>query len=175
MRKLLAGASLFARGMQGAIHHMIATTSVENRAVCNSAAWRIGSTQCSGTAALALLAGLFFAGCARTGPQRAGPAPARGGARPAGPAVGAPPLPADPLLAFAATAAPGTETTVISAQTGRPTRVRMLRAYDAASGRPCREVLVGSGLDERARLLCLNEGSWVEARPLLRGGGTARP
>ena len=43
----------------------------------------------------------------------------------------------------------------------------------AASGRECREVLIGTGLAERARLVCRGEGGWVPARPLLSGG--ARP
>jgi hypothetical protein len=64
---------------------------------------------------------------------------------------------------------------VTLAQNGMPTRVRLLRAYNAASGRECREVLVGTGLQERSRLVCQADDSWQEARPLLRSGGTMRP
>jgi hypothetical protein len=145
---------------------MITTSGVDDRGACNSAAWRIAAAHRFRPAALALLAGLSLTACADAGTQGTAGLP---------PVAAAAPVPADPLLAFAATAAPGSESMIVSARTGRPMRVRMLRAYDAASGRPCHEVLVGSGLDERARLLCQNEGSWVEARPLLRGGGTARP
>ncbi|MCO6419276.1 hypothetical protein JYK14_24400 [Siccirubricoccus sp. KC 17139] len=83
--------------------------------------------------------------------------------------------PADPLAAFAATAAPGSQGSVALAGTGQVARVRLLRSYVAASGRECREVLVGSGYDERSRLICQGETGWVEARPLLRGGAASRP
>jgi hypothetical protein len=54
--------------------------------------------------------------------------------------------------------------------------VRLLRSYHAASGRECREVLVGAGAAARTELVCQAEGgSWSAARPLLRGGGTGRP
>ncbi len=86
-----------------------------------------------------------------------------------------PPIPQDPLLAFAAQAAPGATGQVVLAETGRPTPVRLVRSYHAASGRPCRELAVGVGSQERARLVCLDKQGWVEARPLLRGGGVARP
>ncbi len=78
-------------------------------------------------------------------------------------------VPQDPVVAFAARATPGAVELVQTAQ--GPARVTVQRAYHAASGRECREVLVGSGLQERARLVCLDGHRWVEARPLLRGGG----
>lgn len=58
---------------------------------------------------------------------------------------------------------------------GQSARVRLVRAYNAASGRECREVLVGAGVAERSRLVCAADaGVWAEARPLL-GGGATRP
>jgi hypothetical protein len=115
----------------------------------------------------AILGGMFLLGCANLGIAPMGAAPAV-----QSPAAA---VPADPLLAFAATAAPGMESSVTLAQTGRPTRVRLLRAYNAASGHECRELLLDSGLQERSQLICQADGSWREARPLLRGGGTMRP
>ncbi len=82
--------------------------------------------------------------------------------------------PMDPIVAFAATAQPGAETTLALPDSGTA-RVRVLRAYNAASGRECREVLIGAGMSERTRLVCGAEGQWAEARPLLRGGGLQRP
>jgi hypothetical protein len=83
--------------------------------------------------------------------------------------------PSDPVAAFAAAAAPGSETVAFVPEAGGSARLRLLRAYIAASGRECREVLIGSGLAERTRLVCRNEGGgWDRARPLLSGGG-ARP
>lgn len=88
----------------------------------------------------------------------------------AGAAV-APPPAADPVSAFAATASPGSET-LAALPGGGQARLRLLRAYNAASGRECREVLVGAGLDERSRLVCRgDDGAWAPARPLLSGGG----
>ncbi|MBX9596042.1 MAG: hypothetical protein K2X46_16885 [Roseomonas sp.] len=52
----------------------------------------------------------------------------------------------------------------------------MVRAYNAASGRECREVAVVTSAGERARVICATpEGSWAETRMLLRGGGIPRP
>jgi hypothetical protein len=81
-----------------------------------------------------------------------------------------PPAPSDPLLVFAAATPPG-GSGVVDGQ-----RVRVGRAYTAASGRDCRELLVGSGLGERATLACHDPVTgWSLARPLLRGGGIGRP
>ena len=98
-----------------------------------------------------------------------------GGGRNAQPAAPAAAMPsADPVAAFAAAAAPGSETVAVLPETGGSARLRLLRSYSAASGRECREVLVGTGLDERSRLVCRHEGgAWVAARPLL--SGSARP
>lgn len=76
---------------------------------------------------------------------------------------------ADPIAGFLATAAPGA-----SGQAGSAGEVRLARAYNAASGRECREVLVGRGGEERSAVYCRAGEGWVAARPLLRGG-TARP
>ena len=82
---------------------------------------------------------------------------------------------ADPVAAFAAAAVPGSETVAVLPETGGSARLRLLRSYNAASGRECREVLIGTGIEERSRLVCRHEsGVWVPARPLLTGGG-ARP
>ena len=129
----------------------------------NSADVRPDRTRMMGLAATVLGFGLL-AGCTTLTTPGAG--------APAAPVAVAEPM--DPLVAFAANAQPGAETTLALPSSG-PTRVRVLRAYNAASGRECREVLVGSGLGERARLVCGAEGQWAEARPLLRGSGLQRP
>lgn len=95
-------------------------------------------------------------------------------AEPVGPAA-ASPSSSDPVAAFAAAASPGSETVAVVPEAGGSARLRLLRSYTAASGRECREVLIGTGLAERTRLVCRDEGNWTPARPLLRGGGSARP
>ncbi len=115
-------------------------------------------------AGLAVMLGAL-SGCATV-------APLMGTGAPAQPVSAAEPM--TPLVAFAAAAQPGSETT-LGLPGGGLARVRLLRAYNAASGRECREVLVGSGLDERTRLVCGADGQWAEARPLLRGGGLQGP
>jgi hypothetical protein len=83
--------------------------------------------------------------------------------------------PADPIAAFAARAQPGSESRIVLSD-GQPATVRLARSYHAASGRECREVLVGAGTAQRAQLVCQGEGgTWAAARPLLRGSGAARP
>ncbi len=119
-------------------------------------------------AQLWVLAGLMLSGCAGAPamPEAAAPAEV---AVPAGTAA----MPApDPLAAFVATAAPGTEARLPLPGSGQSARVRLLRAYHAASGRECREVLIGSGLDERSSLVCRENGAWAAVRPLLRGSGS---
>ena len=115
--------------------------------------------------ALGLLA-LAAGGCAN---------PFATGGEPARPidSAAAPLSPADPVVAFAASASPGAETVAVLPETGGSARLRLLRSYAAASGRECREVLIGTGLAERTRLVCRDDGGWTPARPLLRGG--ARP
>ena len=79
------------------------------------------------------------------------------------------------MAAFAASAAPGSETVALLPEAGGSARLRLLRSYNAASGRECREVLIGTGLSERTRLVCRQDSGWASARPLLSGGGAARP
>ncbi len=81
----------------------------------------------------------------------------------------------DPVVIFASQAQPGASTRLALAD-GSTAQVRLVRSYHAASGRECRELRVDAGMAERARLVCAApEGGWVEARPLLRGGGAGRP
>jgi hypothetical protein len=84
-------------------------------------------------------------------------------------------MPADPVLAFVASAAPGSATQVTLPQTGQNVELRLVRSYSAASGRECREIQEGVGAATRARLICFDGTRWSEARPLLRGGAIARP
>lgn len=100
---------------------------------------------------------------------------ARGGGAPPADAAAASPAASDPVAAFAASAVPGSETVAVLPEAGGSARLRLLRSYNAASGRECREVLIGTGLAERTRLVCRQDGGWVPARPLLSGGAAARP
>ena len=89
-------------------------------------------------------------------------------------ATTAPPVPTDPLAAFAAQGMPGSQQTIVLAD-GSTALVRMTRSYYAASGRECREVLVGSGMAQRVQVVCAGEdGGWSASRPLLPGGGVRR-
>ncbi len=73
---------------------------------------------------------------------------------------------ADAVAQFAAGAAPGQ-----SGMAGSEV-ARLGRAYHAASGRECREVVLGSGFGERAQVACRQpDGSFASARALLQGGG----
>lgn len=87
------------------------------------------------------------------------------------PPVGSPPPPPvtslDPLSQFALASGPGTEGTVQLA--GVAERARVLRAYTAASGRQCREILFGNGIGERSQLVCGDAHGFQVAPPLLRG------
>ncbi|WP_431268730.1 DVU3141 family protein [Dankookia sp. P2] len=80
----------------------------------------------------------------------------------------------DPLGQFVGSMPPGHAGTVVLAD-GRTTQARVVRAYAAASGRDCREVILGAGTTGQASLLCQSEGQWVATRPLLLGSGAARP
>jgi hypothetical protein len=124
----------------------------------------------------ALLAALAGSGCAGSGGDWLGL-----GHGPDAPRQ-ATAVPADPVMAFAAQARPGAEATVTDPATGRAVRVRLVRAYAAASGRECREVaLLAAGAPAAGdvaprRLICRGEGgAWAEARPLLRSGVAAAP
>lgn len=115
---------------------------------------------------------LLLSGCAG-GSGLTGGWPFSGAPASAAPEAAAPP--ADPLLAFVARSQPGTQDRIILAD-GQPATARLVRAYNAASGRECREVALATGLGERSRLICATpEGGWVETRMLLRGGGIPRP
>jgi hypothetical protein len=80
----------------------------------------------------------------------------------------------DPVVAFAARALPGAEDSVVLPSTGQTARLRLVRAYSAASGRECREVQVRTGGAAQMRLLCSAGSGWREARPLMRDAA-ARP
>jgi hypothetical protein len=109
-------------------------------------------------AALSLLA--VLSGCARLAD------PGNGAATPA--------LPADPVLAFAATAAPGMSQIVYDPVLGPGITVRVSRAYEAASGRLCKELLTtSSGGAQQVRLACGDGDSWGYARPLRAYGALA--
>jgi hypothetical protein len=70
----------------------------------------------------------------------------------------------DALANFAATAQPGMVGTV------NGERARLNRAYNAASGRECREVILGFGNSERSAVACRDaSGNFVSSQPLLRG------
>jgi hypothetical protein len=77
--------------------------------------------------------------------------------------------PMDPLSQFASANGPGGEGSVVV--DGVAERARVLRAYNAASGQECREVLLGSGGAERAQLVCGDAAGFQVAQPLLRGAG----
>jgi hypothetical protein len=60
--------------------------------------------------------------------------------------------------------------------TGELLKVRVVRIYSAASGRPCREYLViNQRGDQSSRVACANGDRWVEARPLRQDGRAAAP
>ena len=84
---------------------------------------------------------------------------------PAGGMPAMPRLPMDPLAAFAMAHPPGHVGHVEI--NGVAEQARVLRAYHAASGLECREMLLGSGGGERAQLACGDQ----LAQPLLRGSG----
>jgi putative hemolysin len=124
----------------------------------------------------ALVALGLLGGCARVQPASLWPFGSRGTA-PATAGTAAPAAAAassDPVVAFAARAQPGASDRVTLAD-GQPATVQLARSYHSANGRECREVRVTAGMAERARVVCAAEGGWVEARPLLRGGGGSRP
>jgi hypothetical protein len=114
-------------------------------------------------AAVALVVLFALSGCAAGGLGDQAAAPA------------APSPPTDPVVAFAAQAQPGSESR-ITLPGGQSTTARLARSYNAASGRECREVLLGTGAAQHSRLVCQAEnGGWVAARPLLLGAVTGRP
>jgi len=106
---------------------------------------------------------LVLAACVAAEGPAPGPQARPGTIAPITPATG------DPLADFAAHAAPGTEGMVPRAG-GAAERVKLVRHYTAASGRECREILTGSGMQERIALYCREGDTWVQGRPLLRTG-----
>jgi hypothetical protein len=132
---------------------------------------------------LPLLAVLALAGCA-TGatetswwnPVGLGPAPS---SPPPATGVVLPVRAADPVAAFAARAQVGQTETVTQPSSGRTVSARMVRAYNAASGRECREVQFGPtgapGGPPGATYCNDPSQGWVAARSLLRGGAVYRP
>ena len=66
-------------------------------------------------------------------------------------------------------AQPGQQASLPLPDGGRVASVRVVRAYDAASGRPCREVQIGGA--PGSRVYCQDPAlGWVPTRPLLSGG-----
>lgn len=111
---------------------------------------------------LLLVAGLL-SGCGTT---VAGVTLPSFGARAAPPVAVAPAVarPDDAVAIFATTASPGSSG-VVQGQ-----RAHLVRSYNAASGRECREVLLGTGVTERTVVACRGpDGAFASSRPLLRG------
>ncbi|MFC4169332.1 DVU3141 family protein [Teichococcus aestuarii] len=98
-----------------------------------------------------------------------------GGGQTAATPAALPQRPLEPLAVFASQARPGEQSTLSPAPGAAPVRVQMVRSYYAASGRPCRELALGSGSTSRPVLYCEEPTGWAAARPLLRGGAVARP
>jgi hypothetical protein len=126
---------------------------------------------------------LAVAGCAQGAsesswwnPMGLGPAPT---SPPPATGVVLPTRAPDPLGAFAARARLGQQETVTLADGGRVVTARMVRSYNAGSGRECRELQFGpSGVAGGApgATYCNDPvQGWVAARPLLRGGAVYRP
>ena len=86
---------------------------------------------------------------------------------------------ADPVAAFAARAREGQAETVSLPDSGRRVSARLVRTYNAASGRECREVQFGQantpGGPPGATYCNDPAQGWVAARALLRGGAVYRP
>lgn len=105
------------------------------------------------------------------GPAPTSPPPATG--------VVLPVRPADPLAAFAARARPGQAENVVMSDGSRTVAARLVRTYNAASGRECREVQFGAASapgGAPGATYCKDPSQgWVAARALLRGGAVYRP
>lgn len=88
-----------------------------------------------------------------------------------------PAAPMDAVAAFAARAVPGDQDRVVlptgGVSRGGLVTVRLARAWNAASGRECREVQVGSPRELRSQVYCQDGARWVQARQLLLGGVAA--
>jgi hypothetical protein len=78
---------------------------------------------------------------------------------------------ANPLLRLVGTMPVTVDQTFREPATGELLKVRVVRAYTAASGRQCREYQVTNQSGQQAnRVACVNGERWVEARPLRQGG-----
>ena len=139
-----------------------------------------------GRAALrhALILGLpLLAGCSTGASEASWWNPSGLGAAPSSPPpatnVVLPARAADPLAAFAARAQSGQVETVSSPDGGGLVSARLVRVYNAASGRECRELQFGpSGVPggSPGATYCNDPAQgWVAARSLLRGGAVYRP
>ncbi|PZP47786.1 MAG: hypothetical protein DI601_02725 [Azospirillum brasilense] len=122
-----------------------------------------------GMRVLLLLLPLLLAGCGGRGiglTWEAAPAAASA----ASPNLPMPPArQADAIGAFVGQAQPGQQASLPLPDGGRVASVRVVRAYDAASGRPCREVQIGGA--PGSRVYCQDPAlGWVPTRPLLSGG-----
>ncbi len=117
------------------------------------------------SALTAICLALSLTACADGGPTLLSslvPAPAGGVSTP-------PAAPSDPLALFALATPPGGAGQVNLAGGTEPARIA--RIYQAASGRECREVVLGSGRAERSQLVCTDAAEGTRLTPpLLRGG-----
>lgn len=88
-----------------------------------------------------------------------------------------PAAPMDAVAAFAARAVPGDQDRIVlptsGVNRGGLVSIRLARAWNAASGRECREVQIGSPRELRSQVYCQDGARWVQARPLLLGGVAA--
>jgi hypothetical protein len=118
------------------------------------------------------LAGLLLSGCGMTGMGLSD----SGSVPPASGVEAPPPRMADPLANFAGTTAPGGSARVAPAAGQAPVTVQVVRAYNSAGGRECRELQIGQGVAPRGAIYCREpSGAWAAVKPLLRGGAVARP
>ncbi|WP_431281071.1 hypothetical protein ACQW02_16815 [Humitalea sp. 24SJ18S-53] len=87
------------------------------------------------------------------------------------------PAPMGPVAAFVSRAVPGDQERMVLPDSGisggGAVTVRLARAWNAASGRECREVQIGGSRDRSTQVYCQQGASWVQARPLLLGGVAA--
>jgi transposase InsO family protein len=120
---------------------------------------RTGCTTANLRAAVATTLLVLLGGC---GGQRV----AATGDQPA--SAGQPP--SDAIGTFASRASLNEEALVVLPD-GQAATLRMARRYSAASGRDCSEVIIRTAAARRAQIFCRGEqGAWLAARPLLRGG-----
>ena len=143
-------------------------------AAWKTAAFWVAAARPRAVGVSALLAVLLLAGCAGAMPdgrmaEMLGGLSAPQVPPPAGGPPPMPRLPMEALAAFAMANPPGHQGSVEINGVAEPARV--LRAYNSASGLECREMILGSGGQERAQLACGDAGGYQLAQPLLRGSG----